>query len=123
MKKYEINVLKNKYDVLVTLLSFRSPFEFIAGIEDELKRICKAGTVVLDEYTHNNSEDKRFISFKFIDGRIDEGSIRFEKPCSIKEIVTKSNQILIKNRNELDEIGVSIKPLIASKPVIIKRYY
>lgn len=114
MKKFEMNKLQNDYTLLVTLLSFQSPFDFFDCLENEVSKHLKSGNVILDEYAHNNSEDKRFISFVVSNGKICKNTLAFEMISEDDIIYRKSNTVLIKNKSKLIEQGVDLDNITAS---------
>ncbi|SFN51701.1 type II toxin-antitoxin system RnlB family antitoxin [Proteiniclasticum ruminis] len=109
MKKFEVSVLNSNFSVLVTLLSYSSPFEFLGDIENELSKYINNGVVLLDEYAHNDDVEKRFISFFYSRGRICENTIGFVDVDDDESLLEKSNGVLIKNKDLLLDIGVEVE--------------
>lgn len=108
MINFEMNELHHNFTLLVTLLSFQSPFDFYDHLEEEVSKYLKFGNVILDEYAHNSSKEKRFISFKVHNGKICRDTFSFESICDDDVILKQSNKVLIRNKNILIEQGVDL---------------
>lgn len=104
---YKITKGHPKYNAIITLLSFRSPFEFIEKIEKDLCKDCREGKFLLDEYAHNDSEEKRFIFFQVKNGNISDNSFEFTSVDDDTRATCDS--ILKENKERLEEIGIDIK--------------
>lgn len=103
---YEITYSHPKYTAIITLLSFRTPFEFLTKIKEDLYRNYTNGDFLLDEFAHNDSEEKRFLFFRIENGKITETAFRF---VSVDEYTRNfCDRILKKNKKRLEDIGVDL---------------
>ena len=105
-----------EYNYLVVLCDFHSPYDHIQDIAHNLSK-NKSGNILIDQILHVGNTNKRFVVFKYENGRLQGGRIAFvpkESPYR------KASCDFLKNSDVMDgSILSSIQKRLINKGVTI----
>jgi len=87
MKAFKYEKSEGKYQLRLTLLSFRCPFEFMDELNEEIPKYIQNGLVFIDETEHNDNPEKRFMEVRVKDGEILIESFAFIPDDVVQDLV------------------------------------
>lgn len=114
MNKYIIiKTTMKDYDRLVLCLTFESFLSYVSKLEDSLGQDSKEERVLIDQLLLTGNGQNRFMSLKFVHGKLDFKSAKIVSPCEYyrQETVNwlHNNYVYIENSILTDEQRQKIK--------------